>query len=225
MSVKDTHSHCQATFSDDSFDFYSILDFTSAVRYNNRRKVNTEAKNRAGRRPERGATGVDEIDLKIVHLLYANGRISHEQLAREVHLSRPAIHERVKRLEEEGVLGGYQALVNWGEVGLPITAFIWVRTVGVKSREPGKAIMGLTSETALVEECHRVAGEWCLLVKARAASPLALESLLDEIRDLPGVDVTMTTIVLSTLTEDVRLQPDAPPPGEHTRLSLAREAS
>jgi Lrp/AsnC family leucine-responsive transcriptional regulator len=169
---------------------------------------------------------VDEIDLKIVRLLHSNGRISHEQLAREVHLSRPAVHERVKRLEEEGVLQGYRALVNWGEVGLPITAFIWVRTVGVKSREPGKAIMGLTGDAALVEECHRVAGEWCLLVKARAASPLALESLLDDIRDLPGVDVTMTTIVLSTLTEDVRLQPNAPPPGsEHTHLSLAREAS
>lgn len=167
---------------------------------------------------------MDEVDRKIVRLLHTNGRVSHEQIAREVHLSRPAVHERVKRLEEDGVLLGYHAQVNWEAMDLPITAFIWVRTVKVKSREPGKQIMRLTSETTLVEECHRVAGEWCLLVKARAASPLALESLLDEIRDIPGIDVTMTTVVLSTLDEG-SVVPDGPFPGERVRLSLASEAS
>lgn len=174
--------------------------------------------------PRKEATHLDEVDRKIVLLLHTSGRMSHEQLAREVHLSRPAVHERVRRLEEEGVLQGYHAQINWGAMDLPITAFIWVRTVRVKSREPGKEIMRLTSETTLVEECHRVAGEWCLLVKARAASPLALESLLDEIRDIPGVDVTMTTVVLSTL-EESSVVPDGPFPGERVRLSLASEAS
>ncbi|HEU5200643.1 MAG TPA: Lrp/AsnC family transcriptional regulator [Ktedonobacterales bacterium] len=167
---------------------------------------------------------MDDVDRKIVRLLHSNGRVSHEQLAREVHLSRPAVHERVKRLEEDGVLLGYHAQVNWEAMDLPITAFIWVRTGKGKGREPGKEIMRLTSETTLVEECHRVAGEWCLLVKARAASPVALESLIDEIRDIPGVDVTMTTVVLSTLDES-DVVPTGPFPGERVHLSLASEAS
>lgn len=167
---------------------------------------------------------MDAIDRQIVLLLRANGRISHEQLAREVHLSRPAVHERVKRLEEDGVLEGYQALVNWSEVGLPITAFIWVRTVGGKSRQLGKAILALSSKTALVEECHLVAGEWCMLVKARAAAPLALEHLIDAIRGMAGIDGTMTTVVLATLEEAGRALLDASSPDEHTGLSLAREA-
>ena len=168
---------------------------------------------------------MDEIDLNIVRLLHANGRLSQEQLAREVHLSRPAVHERIKRLEEQGIIRGYQALVNWSVAGLPVTAFIWVRTTGVSSRETGRVIMTLTSATTLVEECHRVAGEWCLLVKARAASPLAVEDLIDEIRAIPGVNATMTTIVLSTLDEGSSLPVDIPTPGEGSRLSLSREAS
>ncbi len=167
---------------------------------------------------------MDEIDRKIAYLLHANGRMSHEQLAREVHLSRPAVHERVKRLEEAGVIRGYQALLDWGTMGLPITAFIWVGTAGVLSREPGRILMTLNTPTTRVEECHRVAGEWCLLVKVRAASPRALEALLDQIRGIPGVTRTMTTIVLSTLDEGGTM-PNPLPPGEHHRFSLVEEAS
>ncbi|MFN3650572.1 MAG: Lrp/AsnC family transcriptional regulator [Armatimonadota bacterium] len=143
---------------------------------------------------------LDAIDIQIVRLLQENGRLTHEQLGREVHLSRPAVHERVRRLEQAGVLRGYRAVVDWEALGLPLTAFVWVR-INSKCMAVGEGILALTSDTAVVEECHRVAGEWCLLVKTRSASSLALQELLDQILDLPGVQNTMTTVALSTFGE------------------------
>jgi len=139
---------------------------------------------------------MDGTDIEIVRLLQANGRISHEQLSREVNLSRPAVHERIKRLENEGVIRSYSALVDWEAIGLPLTAFVWVRT-STRCLPAGKAILELTSKAAVVEECHRVAGEWCLLVKVRAASTLALQDLLDSIGGIEGVQNFMTTVALS----------------------------
>lgn len=141
---------------------------------------------------------LDGTDLAIVRLLQANGRLTHEQIGREVHLSRPAVHERVRRLEETGVLRGYGAHVDWAAIGLPLTAFVWVRT-SAPYAPVARDILGLSSGTAVVEECNRVAGEWCALLRTRSASSQALEGLLDSIVSLPGVASTRTTVVLSTL--------------------------
>jgi len=141
---------------------------------------------------------MDSTDLEIVRLLQKNGRMSHEQIAREVHLSRPAVHDRIKRLEQEDVIRGYGAQVDWDAIGLPLTAFIWIRTA--KSCLPvGQQILGLTTRAAVVEECHRVAGEWCLQIKTRSASSMALQDLLDQISAIPEVQHTMTTVALSTI--------------------------
>ncbi len=148
---------------------------------------------------------MDEIDREIVRLLYANGRLNQERIAQEVKLSRPAVHERIRRLEEQGVIRGYKALVDWVALGQPVTAFVWVRTSGMKCRETGPVLMGLSCEDATVEECHSVTGEWCLLLKVRAVSPSTLQDLIDEIRDAPGVEGTMTAVALSTIGEDRRV--------------------
>ncbi len=166
---------------------------------------------------------MDEIDREIARLLHAHGRLSQEQLAREVHLSRPAVHERIKRLEEEGVIRGYTALLDWGALGQPLTAFIWVQSARL-SRAAGKAIMQLQNPAAFVEECHRVAGEWCLLIKARAATPQDLEVLIDQIYEIPGVQSTMTTTVLSTLGEHGAVQEDRRAPGQSLPFASEREA-
>ena len=101
---------------------------------------------------------MDEIDREIVRILHANGRLNQERVAREVKLSRPAVHERIRRLEEEGVIRGYKALVDWAALGQPVTAFVWVRTSGAKCRETGPVLMGLTCDGAAVEECYSVTG-------------------------------------------------------------------
>ena len=145
---------------------------------------------------------MDTIDRTIVSLLRFDGHMTQEQIARQVNLSRPAVHERIKRLEERGVIRGYQAQIDWSAVGFPVAAFIWVSTVGAKCSETGQNIMALSNTESLVEECYRVTGEWCFLIKARLASPLALQNLLDRIRDVPNVHRTMTTMALSALGDE-----------------------
>jgi Lrp/AsnC family leucine-responsive transcriptional regulator len=145
---------------------------------------------------------VDEISIEILKTLRADGRLSQEQIAQKVHLSRPAVHERLKRLEEEGIIRGYKALIDWNALNLPITAFIWVSAEGTAYPQMVRSFMELTTDTAMIDECHRVTGEWCLLLKVRTASPLALQNLLDQIRNTADVRETMTTVGLSTLCED-----------------------
>ena len=146
---------------------------------------------------------MDKTDHQIVILLRQNGRLSQEQIAQSVHLSRPAVHERIKHLEAQGILRGYQAVIDWKALNLPLLAFVWVRahTAQIPCNTTSAMIMDLSNEEALVEECHRVTGEWCMLVQVRVASPLALQNLIDRIRALSSVEATNTTIVLSTLYE------------------------
>lgn len=141
---------------------------------------------------------MDKIDLQIVRMLQKDGRMSHEQISREIHLSRPAVHDRIRRMEQAGVIWGYSARVDWAAIGLPLTALVWVRVTG-RSIDAGQQILELSSDEVVVEECMRVAGEWCLMVQARTASAVALQDLLDQISNLPGVQNTMTTVALSSI--------------------------
>lgn len=141
---------------------------------------------------------MDKIDLQIVRMLQKDGRMSHEQISREIHLSRPAVHDRIRRMEQAGVIWGYAARVDWAAIGLPLTALVWVRVTG-RSIDAGQQILELSSDDVVVEECMRVAGEWCLLVQTRSVSAVALQDLLDQISNLPGVQNTMTTIALSSI--------------------------
>ena len=129
--------------------------------------------------------------------------MTQESIARQVFLSRPAIHERVRRLEEEGIIAGYRAQIDWRKVGQSLTLFIWVRTSGGKLRDMSEEILRLSSGDTLVEECHLVTGEWCLLLKVRTASTATLQSLLNRLREMPRVRNTMTTVVLSSAGEDL----------------------
>ena len=127
--------------------------------------------------------------------------MTQESIARQVYLSRPAVHERIKRLEENGVIVGYEAQIDWRKVGQSLTLFIWVRTSGGKLHDVAEAMMGLSNAETLVEECHLVTGEWCLLLKVRTASTATLQYLIDRLREMPRVCNTMTTVVLSSAGE------------------------
>lgn len=144
---------------------------------------------------------IDRTDLEIVKMLQKDGRMSHEQISKELHLSRPAIHERIRRMEAAGVIRGYTTKVDWEALGLAVGAYIFVRVTG-DSLVVAHQILKLQDEDAMVEECHRVAGDWCLLVETRSASTIALQRLMDELRSIPGVTSTMTTITLSTVLTD-----------------------
>jgi Lrp/AsnC family transcriptional regulator, leucine-responsive regulatory protein len=141
---------------------------------------------------------VEEIDRKIVSLLSRNGRMSFTELARQAGLSVSAVHQRVRRLEADGVITGYVALCNADVIGLPLTAF-----VSIKPFDPAAPddLPNRLSDLEAIEACHSVAGDENYILKVRVASPTALEDLLQQIRSLANVS-TRTTVVLSTPYEN-----------------------
>jgi len=141
---------------------------------------------------------VEEIDRKIVSLLARNGRMSFTELARQAGLSVSAVHQRVRRLEQDGVIKGYAAIFNLEDIGLPLTAFVSVKPFDAAA--PDDLPQRLEHLTA-IEACHSVAGDENYILKVRVPTPTALEELLYQIRTLGGVS-TRTTVVLSTPYEN-----------------------
>ncbi|RJK93168.1 Lrp/AsnC family transcriptional regulator [Vallicoccus soli] len=137
---------------------------------------------------------MEDIDRQIVRLLARDGRMSWTDLGRATGLSTSAAQQRVRRLEQRGVLTGYAAVVDAEAVGLPLTAFISLTPIDPSAPDDApERLAGLPE----VEACHSVAGQESYILKVRVASPGALESLLATIRARAGVS-TRTTIVLST---------------------------
>jgi Lrp/AsnC family transcriptional regulator, leucine-responsive regulatory protein len=141
---------------------------------------------------------VEEINATIVSLLARDGRMSFTELARRTGLSVSAAQQRVRRLEQRGVIKGYGAVVSAEGIGLPLTAFVSIKPFDPAA--PDDAPERLAHLTA-IEACHSVAGNENYILKVRVASPGALEELLQEIRAAANVS-THTTIVLSTPFEN-----------------------
>jgi Lrp/AsnC family transcriptional regulator, leucine-responsive regulatory protein len=141
---------------------------------------------------------VEEIDRKIVSLLARNGRMSFTELARQAGLSVSAVHQRVRRLEQDGVIKGYAAMFDPEDLGLPLTAFVSVKPLDAAAPDD---LPQLLEHLTAIEACHSVAGDENYILKVRVASPTALEDLLYQIRTLGRVS-TRTTVVLSTPYEN-----------------------
>ena len=139
-------------------------------------------------------SGVEDLDRQIVRLLAADGRMSYTDLGRATGLSTSAVHQRVRRLEQRGVIRGYAAIVDAQAVGLPLTAFISLKPIDASA--PDDAPQRL-ADVAEIEACHSVAGEESYILKVRVSAPGDLEALLATIRSRANVS-TRTTIVLST---------------------------
>ena len=137
---------------------------------------------------------MEEINRRILSLLTGDGRMSFTELARKTGLSVSAVQQRVRRLEERGVIRGYSAVIDPLAAGLPLTAFVSIKPFDPAA--PDDAPVRL-SHLRAIEACHSVAGEENYILKVRVASPTALEDLLQEIRAAANVS-TRTTIVLST---------------------------
>ncbi|HIV56951.1 MAG TPA: Lrp/AsnC family transcriptional regulator [Candidatus Stackebrandtia faecavium] len=137
---------------------------------------------------------MEDLDIAIVSALCADGRMSFTDLAAEVGLSTSAVHQRVKRLEERGVITGYSANVDFQALGLSLVAFVAIRPIDPAAPDDAPQRLAVLPE---IESCHSVAGEDYYLLKVRVAGPGALEDLLAKIRSVAGV-THRTTIVLST---------------------------
>lgn len=143
-----------------------------------------------------GPPAVD-VDRTLLSALARDGRASYTELAEKVGLSVSAVHQRVRRLEQRGLITGYRASLDPRLLGLPLTAFVSITPIGAQTEDPPALLAHLTA----IEECHAVAGQESYILKVRVASPDALELLLREIRATANVS-TRTTVVLSTLYED-----------------------
>lgn len=148
--------------------------------------------------PARYGGRVEETNRTIVSLLASDGRMSFTELARRTGLSVSAAQQRVRRLEERGVIKGYAAVVSAEEIGLPLTAFVSIKAFDPAQPDDAPARLAHLAE---IEACHSVAGEASYILKVRVGSPRALEDLLQEIRAAANVS-THTTIVLSTPFEN-----------------------
>lgn len=134
---------------------------------------------------------MDELDWKLLALLQHNGRMSYTELGRQIHLSVPAVTERVKRLEETGVIEGYSATINPVAAGYAVSALI-----GITVSQPAKAkFLKLLESIPEVLECHHVTGADSYVLRLVAVSLADLERLIERI-NLYGE--TRTSIVMST---------------------------
>jgi Lrp/AsnC family leucine-responsive transcriptional regulator len=137
---------------------------------------------------------VEEIDRAIVAALSTDGRMSYTDLAEKVGLSVSAAHQRVRRLEQRGILHGYAARVDYPSVGLPMTAFVAIRPLDPSQPDDAPDRLSALAE---IESCYSVAGEDFYILLVRVGSPADLERLLQRIRSAANV-TTRTTVVLST---------------------------
>jgi Lrp/AsnC family leucine-responsive transcriptional regulator len=142
---------------------------------------------------------MDDIDLAILELLQSDARVSNAEIARRIGMAPSATLERVRKLEERGVVTGYSARIRPEAVGLGLLAFIFVRSEeGIGSTETEQALARFPE----VLEVHHVAGEDCFLLKVRVADTASLGSLLrDQLGAIAAVRSTRTTIVLQTVKE------------------------
>jgi Lrp/AsnC family transcriptional regulator, leucine-responsive regulatory protein len=147
------------------------------------------------------ATDLDRIDHQILCLLRRDGRMSHAAIAKEVGLSGPAVHERVRKLEQRGVICGYAPVLDPHALDRSHVAFVQVSLLDGSEFANDEAIVARICEEPDVLEFHRIAGEDCYLVKVRTATNKELEQVLRRIRMIRGVAKTRTTIVLSTELE------------------------
>jgi Lrp/AsnC family leucine-responsive transcriptional regulator len=145
---------------------------------------------------------MEALDLKIVRLLLEDGRMSYTDLGKATGLSTSAAHQRVRRLEQRGVIKSYRAVVDPAALGLALTAFISVKPFDPAAPDDVPERLAGVGE---IESCHSVAGEENYILKVQVATPGELEGLLARVRSAANVS-TRTTIVLSTPFEG-RLPP------------------
>ena len=137
---------------------------------------------------------LEDTDRSIVQALTEDGRLSYTDLAERVGLSVSAVHQRVRRLEQRGVIRGYRVDLDADALDLPLTAFVSIKPIDPAAPDDAPARL---AHLKAVEACHSVAGDESYILKVRVGDPAGLEALLQEIRAAANVS-TRTTVVLST---------------------------
>ena len=155
---------------------------------------------------------ISDIDKQILNIVQKDARISNAEIARQVSLAPSAVLERIRKLEERGVIRGYAAEIDAAQIGFGLTAFVFVRTSFCGS------IGSVLAQIPEVLEVHDIAGDDCYLLKVRAENTEKLGKFFRErLKNLPEIISTRTTIVLQTIKEttalpieETKIENDAP---------------
>ncbi|MGX7677634.1 Lrp/AsnC family transcriptional regulator [Jatrophihabitans sp. DSM 45814] len=146
---------------------------------------------------------MDAVDRSILDALRANARATFAELAREVGLSAPAVHERVGKLESSGVITGYHAAVAPESLGYSMSALVGIFLSDIADEDQ---VAGRIAQLSAIEDCWFVAGEESFVVKVRVPDIRGLERAIRDLAKISGVSRTRSTVVLSTRFEG-RVQP------------------
>jgi Lrp/AsnC family leucine-responsive transcriptional regulator len=146
---------------------------------------------------------MDHIDFKILKILQTKARIPNVEVAREIGMAPSAVLERIKKLEAQGIIDGYEVRLNPDQFGGSLIAFIHVTlTQDAQLKETATELARMAS----IQEVHYIAGEDGLMLKARVADTSALETLLNtQINPMPSVARTKSSIVISTFKETAKI--------------------
>jgi len=145
---------------------------------------------------------IDKIDIQILEILQRDGRTSASDIAKAVELSVPAIGERIKKLSEKKFIKKHTTILGHKEAGLDLTAYVFI--VSEHSDHYDKFVRK-TNESTAVMECHSITGGGSHILKVRVKNSQALEDLLYEIQNWPGVSRTQSNVVLSTYKESTEI--------------------
>jgi Lrp/AsnC family transcriptional regulator, leucine-responsive regulatory protein len=141
---------------------------------------------------------LDETDITILNHLQKNGRAQRNTIAEIVHLSVPSVSERMRKLEERGLIKSYAALLDSKKFNFDITAFIFVEVDG--SNNYPKFVNRVISEPEVLE-CHSITGDGSHVLKVRTKNTESFEKFLSNIQSWEGVKRTRSNIVLSSFKE------------------------
>lgn len=140
---------------------------------------------------------MDNLDLQILKLLENNGRLTHEEIGKRLNMSRPAIHQRISKLEACGILKGYSAEIDWGAAGQGIRAFIFMNVKTTDFNALMQSVMAIEVEGLVIEKCYRITGQWCMMLRIRASVTDQMTQLHDALLKIEGMLETFTMLILT----------------------------
>ena len=150
---------------------------------------------------------LDKTDLLLIDALQHDAAQRLEDLARVVQLAPSSVHERLRRLERDGIIQRWTVDLDAAALGLGVLAY-----VGIRATRPCSKLLPALEAIPAIEECHSVAGELSLLLKVRVAGTPGLLELTEQLRQIPGIEGTETTIVLKThIDRPITLPAPVPP--------------
>jgi Lrp/AsnC family leucine-responsive transcriptional regulator len=155
---------------------------------------------------------LDPTDRSLVDELQRDAAQRLEDLARQVKLAPSSVHERIRRLERDGIIQRWTVDLDAAALGLRVLAY-----VGIRATKPCSEMLSALEPIEAIEECHSVAGELSMLLKVRVPGTAALLELIERLRQIPGIEGTESTIVLQTQIDRPITLPDPAPPERATR--------